>query len=220
MLDENWTATLADWLAGVFAAPLTIGTVAGYRAGLGALLLDTLDQQPGCGDGARAMRLAMADGESDAATTRQLGMAFTQLFEGVGGPQTVSPFESAHTGHTGRLFQRSNAAMEELLREVRTAPRTGLREPSDHISIELALFAQLMRDRASVRSRIELLDIHLLTWVPAFAEAIRVRDRTGFYAGAASLLIGLLSETRAALRDLDRRAVSANQDRIAVCLSN
>ena len=219
-LDEDWTATLADWLAGLFAAPMTIGTVAGYRAGLGALLLDTLDQQPGCASGARAMQLAMADCQSDAAIVRHLGMAFVQLFEGVGGPLTVSPFESVHTGPTARLFQRSSAALDQLLREVRTAPQTGLREPSDHISIELALFARLLRDRASVGRQIELLDVHLMTWAPAFAEAIRVRDHTGFYAGAASILIGFLREARASLREISHRCVPANQDRITLCPSN
>ena len=212
--DDDWDATLADWLSGVFAPPLSADAVASYRTGLGALLLEALDHQAGCEAGVLAMAAALAASEPLPSVTRRLGRAFTQLFEGAGGPQTVSPFESAHSSRPGRLFQASSIAMERLLHEAQTAPLTGYREPSDHISIELALLAQLIRSGASAHRQAALLDDHLLTWVPAFAEAIEVNDGTGFYAGAASVLVGFLAEKRAALMDQTlepgRRGVPAN----------
>lgn len=212
--DDDWDATLADWLAGLFAAPLSADTVASYRTGMGAVLLEALDDQPGCEAGVLAMAAALAASEPVPSVTRRLGRAFTHLFEGVGGPQTVSPFESVHASQPGRLFQASSTSMERRLHEAQIAPTTGHREPSDHISIELALLAHLIRSGAPLRRQTELLDDHLLAWAPAFAAAVEINDDTGFYAGAASVLVGFLLEKRAALMDRPqqpgRRALPAN----------
>jgi len=213
---DDWHAALADWLAGLFAAAPSVDTMLSYRNGLGARLLEALAHEPGCSGGALSMRGALTRDEPDTALTRRLGMAFTQLFEGAGGPRTVSPFESVHASPSGRLFQASSSAMDRRLRRARTAPGTGLREPSDHLSIELALLARLMRDPASVGEQAGLLDDHLLAWVPGFTRGVETHDPGGFYAGAAVVLLGFLTERRTLLMNRapapGRRARFASQD--------
>jgi len=200
-LDGDWHATLADWLAGVFATPPSVATIDSYRNGLGSLLLEALNWEPACGKGAAIMQRAFIHGEDAEAATRRFSTAFTQLFEGVGGPRTVSPFESAHVSPSGRLFQASSVAMKRRLRQAQLTPSTGDREPADHLSIELALLARLMRRDASEGEQLALLNDHLLVWVPGFARAIEHQDSSGFYAGAASILSGFLAERWLALAD-------------------
>jgi hypothetical protein len=54
--EPGWNALLAEWLAGLFMAPLSPSAVANYRDGLGATLLDILADELGCESGAQRMR--------------------------------------------------------------------------------------------------------------------------------------------------------------------
>jgi TorA-specific chaperone len=201
----GWHASIAEWLAGLFMAPLPAGAIAGYRDGLGASFFDLLAHEPGCASGTQAMRSALMTDDAPAATARRLATAFALLFEGVGGPETVSPYESAHgrasgDGTSARLFQKPSGDMDRLLRHSDLSIDAAFRESPDHLSIELALLARLMRRGASHDEETELLDGHLLAWVPRFAARCHAADRTGFYAGAAAVLMSFLAARRAALQ--------------------
>lgn len=188
-----------EWLAGLFLAPPTADTVTSYRHGLGAMLLEELEQQPGCHDGAGRMEAALTNPGTPVMLARQFGTAFMHLFEGAGGPGTVSPFESAHLGPRGRLFQAPATDMDRLLARADLRPASGPSEPSDHLSMELALMAHMLRVQAGRQAVASLLDRRLLNWVPGFAQAVQAADHTGFYAGAASLLVGFLRGQRRAV---------------------
>lgn len=194
----EWDAAVAEWLAGLFLAPLPLAAVVSFREGFEASLLDELERQPGCTQGVRAMKAVLANGEPTA-LTRQLGIAFMQLFEGTGGPRTVSPFESAHAGAGGRLFQAPAQDMDRLLSTAGLRLTRGAHEPADHLSVELALLAHMMRDPGQRHGTASFLERRLLAWVPGFAEAVGTADPAGFYAGAASVLAGFLAEQRRAL---------------------
>jgi TorA-specific chaperone len=198
-VESDWDATLAEWLAGLFLAPLTVDAVTSYRDGLGAVLLEELEHQPGCYDGARLMQVGLTGPQTSRALARQLSTAFMELFEGVGGPRTVSPFESAHGSPAGRLFQAPAIEMDRLLSQTSLMLTSGIGEPADHLSVELALLAHMLRERAKWRITVSLLDQRLLNWVPGFAQAVQAADRTGFYAGLALLLVGFLQAQRRAI---------------------
>jgi TorA-specific chaperone len=198
--DTGWNALLAEWLAGLFMAPLSASAVASYRDGLGATLLDILADELGCESGAQRMRSALTTDASTTAVARKLSAAFTRLFDGVGGHRTVSLYESAHVSASGRLFEAPVSDMDGLLRQANMSTGGMFREPSDHLSIELALLARLIRERTGQRAQTALLDDHLLVWVPMFADRCCDADSTGFYAGAAQTLTGFLLAQRAALR--------------------
>jgi TorA-specific chaperone len=216
--DADWQATLADWLAGIFAAAPSDATVDSYRTGVGALLLEALHWEPGCSKGATIMQRAFIQGEPTAAAAHRFSVAFTQLFEGLGGPHTVPPFESAHASPSGRLFQASSSAMKRRLREAELTPSTGDREPADHLSVELALLASLMRRDGSEGAQLALLNDHLLVWVPGFARAVAQQDSTGFYGGAALALSGFLAERQVDLADRSgHRSASQPSNGISPC---
>lgn len=195
---KDWDATVTEWLAGLFLMPLSSDAIASYRSGLGAILLDELEQRADCRDGVMRMRSALGGLQSVPALTRKVGTAFATLFEGAGGPRTVSPFESAHVGPGGRLFQVAAVDMERLLREAGLTMIRNVGEPADHLSIELALLARQLRD-PSHQGAASFLDRRLLTWVPGFVDQVRTADHTGFYAGAGLLLEGFLEALRSAM---------------------
>jgi TorA-specific chaperone len=195
--DPGWNASIAEWLAGIFVAPPTADTVINYRGEIGVTLFESLD--PRCAAGTRRMQSALDMEVPAAAVARILAAAFTQLFDGAGGSKTVPPYESAHVGASGRLFQAPAGDMEKLLRQSDVATDEAFREPSDHLSVELALLARLIRHDAGDQAQAALLDDHLLVWVPIFADRCRECDLTGFYAGAAQVLTAFLVAQRAAL---------------------
>lgn len=197
--DPRWNASIAEWLAGIFAAAPTADTVISYRGRMGATLFASLAQDATRVAGARRMQSALDIEAPAAVLAPELAAAFTHLFDGVGGGKTVPPYESAHVGASGRLFQAPTDAMEKLLRRSDLSTDEAFREPSDHLSIELALLARLIRHDSDHETQAALLDDHLLVWVPRFADRCRAYDRTGFYAGAAQVLVAFLIAHRASL---------------------
>jgi TorA-specific chaperone len=195
----DWTVSITEWLAGLFMAPLPVDVVETYRGGLGAYLFDALALEPRCRAGAGRMRAALTTEESAPAIARRLSVAFTYLFDGVGGRNAVSPYESAYVGTSGRLFQKPTNDMGLLLRQSNLSVPDAFREPADHLSIELALLARLMREDVDEHVQRRLLDDHLLTWAPRFATECFASDNTGFYAGASELLTSFLPELRGRL---------------------
>jgi TorA specific chaperone len=193
-------APIAEFLAGLFVAPLSADAVASCRDGLGADFLDILVDAFPCASGVHMMRSALLTEASPGAVAHRLAIAFTVLFDGVGGHRTVSPYESAHVGSSGRLFQAPVSDMAGLLRQADVSIADTVCEPPDHLSIELALLARLMRSGASRAAEAVLLDDHLLAWVPEFADRCRAADSTGFYAGAARVTADFLVSRRAACR--------------------
>jgi len=197
--DADWGASVAEWLAGLFMAPVSGATVASYRAGLGGGFLDAIGGEPGCEAGVLRMRSALLTEDAPDLVAARLGAAFTLLFDGVGGPATVSLYESAHVGGSGRLFGVPAGEMAALLRQFDVSTDAAFREPADHISVELALLARLLRTDAGDEAAAALLDEHLLGWVPQFSDQCCDADRSGFYAGAACVLTGFLAGQRKAL---------------------
>jgi TorA-specific chaperone len=196
---SSWNATIAEWLAGLFMAPPSVETVVSYRRDMGATLFEALAGEPGCAAGARQMQSAVVNDDSAAMVTRKLSTAFSTLFDS-GGSKTVSLYESAYVNASGRLFQMPTSDMDRSLRQSNVSINTKFCEPSDHLSIELAVLGRLIRHDNGHRAQVALLDDHLLVWTSLFADGCRDADWTGFYAGAAEALTGFLTAHRATLQ--------------------
>jgi TorA-specific chaperone len=177
------------WLAGLFAAAPSPEALAATRHGPLADALALLALDDDLAPGLARLRAAAATDEDPASVTARFGIAFGRLFLGIGGPDTVAPYESAHTG-TGRLFQAPVGEMERLLAAHDLAVAVDLREPADHLSIELALMARLAAadhpDRTAFAAR-------LAAWVPRFCRLCIAHDPTGYFGGAAEVLAALVA---------------------------
>jgi len=192
--DVERRAVIADWLAAVFLRPLSMEFIGSLDTGADAAMLDLLDGDDAFRPGVASMRAALASGGAHADLERRLATEFTLLFAGAGGPNTVPPYASAYLSERGSLFQEATGEMDALLRRHDLAVGDALREPADHLSIELAMLAHLRRMGPSGEADASRLRVHLLAWTPAFSRRCADLDRTGFYAGAALLLDALLAD--------------------------
>ncbi|TBW38773.1 hypothetical protein EYW49_08765 [Siculibacillus lacustris] len=179
------SARLFGWLAALFAAPPNRELVADHRGGAAIPWLDLLAADPDCAEAVVELRAVLAAARDDDAATAQLGIGYGRLFEGIGGPNTVPPYESAHRGD-GRLFQAPVSEMEALLAAHDLSVSVTVAEPADHLAIELALMARFVAaddpDRAVLAAR-------LAGWIPTFASRCIAADTTGFWAAAARILV-------------------------------
>lgn len=177
------------WLAGLFTAAPSPEAIAAMRRGPLADALAALALDPDLGPGIARLRAATATGEDPATVAVRLAVTFGRLFLGIGGPETVPPYESAHTG-SGRLFQAPVGEMERLMAAHDLAVAADLHEPADHLGIELALMARLVAadhpDRAELAAR-------LAAWVPRFSRLCVAHDPTGYFGGAAEVLAALVA---------------------------
>jgi TorA-specific chaperone len=194
---------LYDWLGGLFVQPLSEEQIAAHLSGPGAAFLADLDQDPALRPALAAMVRALRAEQGK----QSLGMAFSLLFLGAGGPATVPPYESAFTDPKGRLFQRATGLMIEELRRLDLSLSTKCAEPPDHLAVELMVMSHLIV-QGDTTEQARFLERHL-SWVSEFADLCGERDSSGFYAAAAELLTAFLQEERLFLN----KAVSVTFER-------
>lgn len=200
------------WLAGFFSGELSAEAMAFYRGGDGAVLLEDLAHSPPLEPFVEAIRSAIADCHRLDERRLDLAAAFAKLFLGAGGPKSAPPYESAYRSESGMLFQEPMAQMAELLRQLDMSVADTLKEPPDHIAIELNALAILSEREEQVRQsgeprlaevlcdqRVALLDDHLLAWLPDFAADCAKHDSSGFYAAAANAVLGFSRADRTSL---------------------
>ena len=94
-LDARDLVASFNWLSAVFAAPPDSDFVASYRRGPAAAWLESVASLPGCAQAVERIRCALEADPADALVAARVGSAYGILFEGIGGPRTVSPYEVA-----------------------------------------------------------------------------------------------------------------------------
>jgi TorA-specific chaperone len=187
---------LCDFLSRLFAAPPDADFVRSCRDGAGSRLLAELAAEEALCPGVELMSAAIAAPEDERSVSERIGQAYTLLFTGVAGPNTVSPYASVHL--CGRLFGEATGRMDQILTTLGLVVVTDYREPADHLAIQLAVLAELLR-RDDLAGAFQFCDQHLGNWVPAFRDLCLTRDPSGFYAGAAMVLAAGVSSGRTSL---------------------
>lgn len=180
-------ALLWHWLAEVFLAAPSADALAALRDGAGRKWLAALATEPAFAAPVAEIGAALAAPQETAQLQTRLTIAFNGLFLGLGGKRTLAPNDSAWS--EGGLFRAPVAEMTALLADCDLRLAEGCCEAPDHLSVELMLLAHL-ETHADPRAR-SLRD-RLRLWLPGFCAAVRAEDRTGFFAGAAALLLAAL----------------------------
>ena len=187
-LDARDLVALFNWLSAIFAAPPDRDAIASYRRGPAVAWLDGVASLPGCGEAVARMESALEADADDALVVARVGSAYGMLFEGIGGPKTVSPYESVHRDG-GRLFGAPAAEMEAILAAHDLSVAVSAHEAPDHLAVELAAAARLL---AEGEPDAEAVIERLRGWVPAFAADCATADANGFWAGAAAVLTAIV----------------------------
>ncbi|RZT42437.1 TorD/DmsD family molecular chaperone [Cupriavidus agavae] len=185
-------AAMLERIAAWLDEPPSEPTIAQLQSPEGQVLLDAIAQEFDARAAIAQLRAALAAGP---ASTLALDIAvdWTRLFEGVMGAPTVPLYESAYADDparpAARLFGCAVDEMNELLVRFDVS-LASQREPADHVSVELALYAVLLRRHDA--DGIALMRERLSRWVPALIELCRLNDPGGFHGAVASLLGVLL----------------------------
>jgi TorA-specific chaperone len=187
---DDIAAEFLDWLAGVLSAPMSVATVTACRSTEGRVLFQAIEEELGAMPGLAAMRRIFDRDERDVHVAARLAGCYVRLFEGPGGPATVSLYESTYSGPARRLHQQAAADMQSILCRCDLAVRPGFGEPADHLSLELALLTTLLR--VGDQDAAEALLRRLANWVPRAVVACSSCDTSGFYVGALRVVSHLL----------------------------
>jgi TorA-specific chaperone len=203
-------AALYHWLAMAFFAPPAASEIVDMCDGKTHHLLQALAATPDAGLGVTAMREVLTT-DTPAVVASTLGAAYARLFLGVGAYEVAPPYRSVYSSIGGLLCQQATAEMERVLRQHRLRLQDKVKEPSDHLSIQLEVMAQLALRFAEVaedpasnlihlqQEQAEFLAGQLLCWLPTFVQRVIEVDDLGFYAGLASVLLRVLEQDLAYL---------------------
>lgn len=203
------------WLSGLFARELEPETLEAYQTAEGAALLDALETEPALQPLAAALRGLAADPQGRATRLLDLRAAYARLFLGAGGVRSAPPYHSAYASEKGLLYQDQMVEMADLLAGLDMSVITDMKEPPDHIAIQLNVLAELadrsahhagtgsppVRAQAS-RQQAAFIERHMLSWLPAFRDDCTAYDTSRFYALAASAATEYLKQDLARLSNV------------------
>lgn len=151
-----------------------------------------------------------------------LMVEYARLFRGLRhGHGPLPPYESVWRGE-GRVMGASTTDVVEMYGEANVELAANIREPPDHIGIELGYLSHLCDAEADawktgdvkgavkcLRMEQQFLRDHIDRWVLNFCQQIAESDRTGFYRGIAIVTKEFLAadseEVREELRKSDQR---------------
>jgi len=201
------------WLSTLFAKEIDPKTLDEYRQGAGVNFLKSLSTISAFTPGVRALQDLMEQETATGDLALELAGDFGFLFLGSGGQQSVPPYESVYTSHNGTMFQEAEQQTRRILEKYGLGVCKNVREPADHIAVQLELMAHLFElsaksavtdDDQANTLKIEqktFLEDHLLNWVPVFCANCVKNDPGGFYAALAQLMVTMLKETHLYLTD-------------------
>ena len=204
--DPSALIVAAEWLSGIFIAPMSSQQVAQAGATSGQNALRWMGAQLEATAEAETLCRTLDQDDSENLAVH-LQRRYTALFEGIFRHRAVLPYESAWKGKDGStLGGESVVEMKAILRALDLHVSTDCCEPPDHLAIELAALAAALREGHNTIAA-DLVR-RLQDWGPAFTEALTRQDPDGFYAGAGELLLALINEAPAALPAAEFAAVS------------
>ena len=192
------------WLSGFFVRELEGQVLNAYNTPEGKVLLDQLASDPVLLPLVSAVREVIDDG-AQGDRVQDLKSAYAKLFLGVGGLRSAPPYHSAYASEKGLLYQTQTMEMAKLLQELDMSVDSSLKEPPDHLAIQLNVLAALVERITNNTNRrplpeqtrenqkqLAFIDRHLLSWLPAFRDDLRANDPSHFYALAVDAVLSVL----------------------------
>ena len=193
-LPEPW---LCRWAAALFLAPPGVKALAVYRGQDGQALLEAIAARPELARTAALLSEATATNADLAQSAARFAAAHARAFL-TATRRSVPPYASFWLSERGLLFQEPARAMNRLLATLGLRPGDTVKEPADHLSIQLDLLARLIeheRDgQATPISAQAFARDHIMTWLPAFSAACEGLAEPYFYADLAGGLARMLAD--------------------------
>lgn len=183
------------WLAQFFLRPLTGADLEGYNTADGRAFLANCKGQPALAELAKTIEAAVGSEQNLDKLAGQYSDEFSRMFD-QGGPRAALPYASVFLSERGLLYQGPAHEMNAILADLSMSLPETLREPADHLAIQLQVAAELAAREGSGQSApIALHDFltgQLLTWLPAFVERCAKRADSGLIPVAAKAALALV----------------------------
>lgn len=121
-----------------------------------------------------------------------LDASYAELFLGVT-PKATEPVESCYMNDERILYAEQFFQVKEVMEATGFAIPSNFYEPADHIAMEWALLAHLLR-AGDLERAASFKSAHMDTWIPRACTDLIDRDDVGFYTGIANIAKALLIE--------------------------
>ena len=192
-------AQIYRWLAGLFAKELSVDMLEVYADQGGQAFMERLQKEAALAPLVAELQEIVADKENYSTRVLELAVVYANVFLGVAGEKSALPYESAYFGKKGLLYQQPTSEMLAIIQKLGLSQDGELKEPPDHISVELNVMAELVMKEDTVQQQIEFIDQHLLNWLPALRDDCNACEADNFYAKACQATVALIEKERAEL---------------------
>ena len=197
--DTREHAAAYRWLAGVFAREFTAEAIAVYRRPEGAALLTALGALPALAPLVETLRDRFATDAPAKEIAHDLAGAYARLFHGVGGRKSAPLCASFYQSPNARMMQADAGETQAALDALDLRLAADMREPPDHIAVQLAVMSHLA-ETACDSTQADWLAQRLAPWLGAFATRCAQVPRAGPYAIAARAAATFCADDLAELR--------------------
>lgn len=172
------------WLAQFFLRPPSHDELKQYLSDEGEFFLGLCRQNPALSRSAEMLEKKLTE-ESDIKVIQSwFARAFFFTFD-EGSSRIIPPYASFYLDERALLYQAPTREMNRLLASLQLALPDDIREPNDHISIQLHLVAELYeRERLKHNlpiSSTEFVENYILKWLPIFVERCQMLSQTNPY---------------------------------------
>ena len=199
-LPEPW---LCRWVAALFLVPPNVKALSVYRSRDGQALLEMIAAHRELAQVAALLSEATADDADLEQSAARFAAAHSRAFL-TATRRSVPPYASFWLSERGLLFQQPTRAMNRFLANLGLQQGDAVKEPADHLSIQLNFLAQLIEYEWNGRSTPirahEFAREHIMTWLPEFSAAFKGLADPYFYSDLARGLSRMLADR---LQDMD-----------------
>lgn len=183
-------ANLIDWFSQLLIRPLEEQMITTYRSEPMLQFIANFGEEFECQEITNSIHRQLTEGDIKQ-VQNHLNWSYTLLFEGVSGPRSISLYESGYFGDGSRLFQQPFLDMQTVLQDLDVSAGVDCKEPADHISLELAAFAEAIRQNNAEMAI--ALHQRLMRWVPQLTTDVGQMQFGSFYHNILFLLDAYLT---------------------------
>lgn len=209
-------AAMYGWFSSLYSGELPAATLAAYKAGELAILLEGLCSI-GLDEPCQRLQLAFDSLREVPHAHLELAADFAHAFL-LDAKAGALPYASCYTGKSEEFFGEAEQRMRSFLTQSSLALQEEFKEPADHLAIYLAVMVKLIEQAgtSAMPTTVQALDQAaflkdgLMDWLALFVDKCQqVGTRYDVYPALAALLLAFVQQDQSFLQDVAQGEVVA-----------
>lgn len=186
------------WFSGLFSKELTQDDLIAYQSAAVRGFLSGLAETESLKKAADSVIDALNRLQDRQDARRELAADFCGLFL-TSDQHAALPYASIYLDDSKRFNGKPAEDMTAIMKAKGIQVDRDFNEPADHIAIELDFLGNLIirsneleqesHLETALLEQKELIETHILSWIPQFSERCALYDKFGFYSSVAELLV-------------------------------